>query len=102
VGPWTLYVGFLVAGVAISNLGFSYQNWVVTYADADRRPVYVGLFNTISAVVSMAAPFIGGTIAQRAGYPPLFMVSLVMALGALFVATRFVRTMHQVEMVRGT
>ncbi|MBI1296957.1 hypothetical protein GC175_18550 [bacterium] len=99
VGPWTLYVGFLVAGVAISNLGFSYQNWVVTYADADRRPVYVGLFNTVSAVVSMAAPFIGGTIAQRAGYPPLFMVSLVMALGALFMATRFVRTMHRVEMV---
>jgi MFS family permease len=101
VGPWTLYVGFLVAGVAISNLGFSYQNWVVTYADADRRPVYVGLFNTVSAVVSMAAPFIGGTIAQQMGYPPLFVVSLMMALGALFVATRFVRTMHQVEVVRG-
>lgn len=99
MGPWPLYVGYLIAGMAISNLGFSYQNWVVTYASADQRPVYVGLFNTISAVVSLATPFIGGTIAQQLGYPPLFVVSLVMALGALFVATRFVRTMHMVEPV---
>lgn len=97
LGPWSLYGGFLLAGMAMSNLGYSYQNWVVTYAHADHRPVYVGLFNTVSAVVSMTAPFIGGTIAQRLGYPPLFVVSLVMALGALFVATRFVHTMHQAE-----
>jgi MFS family permease len=63
----------------------------VTYATPDRRPIYAGLFNTISALASLAAPIIGGTIAQRLGYEPLFVVSLFMGLGALFVTLRFVR-----------
>ncbi len=101
-GPWPLYVGYLIAGMAMSNLGFSYQNWVVTYADADRRPVYVGLFNTISALVGMTVPLIGGTIAQELGYRPLFVISLVMITAAIFVSVRFVRTTQMAEpMVAG-
>jgi predicted MFS family arabinose efflux permease len=90
-GPLPLYFGYLMSGFALSNLMFSYQNWVVTYATPDRRPIYVGLFNTISAVISLAAPIIGGTIAQHLGYRPLFTVSLVMGLSALFVTLRFLR-----------
>jgi MFS family permease len=91
VGPVPLYFGFLMSGLTLSNLFISYQNWIVTYATPDRRPIYVGLFNTIAALTSMAAPFIAGTIAQRLGYRPLFVVSLAMALTALFVTLRFVR-----------
>ena len=40
---------------------------------------------------SIATPIIGGTIAQQLGYRPLFAVSLVMALGTLFVTLRFLR-----------
>jgi MFS family permease len=88
LGPVPLYVGFLMSGLAMSNLFISYQNWIVTYATPDRRPIYVGLFNTIAAITSIAAPIIGGTIAQNAGYVPLFVVSLVMGLTALAVTTR--------------
>jgi len=91
VGPLPLYFGYLMSGLAVSNLMFSYQNWIVTYATPDRRPIYVGLFNTITAVISLVAPIIGGTIAQHIGYRPLFAVSLVMALSALFVTLRFLR-----------
>ncbi|MBN1285403.1 MAG: MFS transporter [Anaerolineae bacterium] len=98
VGPLPLYLGFLISGLAVSNLGISLQNWVVTYATADRRPIYVGLFNTISAVTSLAAPIIGGTIAQNLGYRPLFAVSLVMALSALFVTLRFLRNTGMVSL----
>lgn len=91
VGPLPLYGGFFMAGLAVSNLVWGYQNWVVTYATPDRRPIYAGLFNTISALASLAAPIIGGTIAQRLGYEPLFVVSLFMGLGALFVTLRFLR-----------
>ncbi|MCZ2094831.1 MAG: hypothetical protein LC121_00905 [Anaerolineae bacterium] len=90
VGPLPLYFGFLMSGLALSNLGFSYQNWVVTHADADQRPVYAGLFNTVAAVISLTAPFIAGTVVQRLGYEALFVVSLMMALCALFVVLRFV------------
>ncbi|MBI1280333.1 MAG: hypothetical protein GC179_19580 [Anaerolineaceae bacterium] len=90
VGPLPLYFGFFVSGVALSNLGFSYQNWVITYATPDQRPTYAGLFNTISAVISLIAPFIAGTIAQILGYEALFVVAIVMVSCALFVAVRYV------------
>jgi MFS family permease len=91
VGPWPLYLGFLMSGLSLSNLIFSYQNWVVTYASTDQRPVYVGLFNTIAAAVSLVAPVIGGTIAQQFGYEALFGVALAMVFSALFVTLFFVR-----------
>jgi len=80
-----------VSGLATSNLLSGYLNWVVGYANPDQRPIYVGLSNTAAAVISVIAPFIGSTIAQNLGYRPLFAVSLVMALSALFVTLRFLR-----------
>lgn len=92
VGPLPLYVGFLVSGLATaSNLFSSYLNWVVSYANADQLPLYVGLSNTVSAVVALGAPLIGGTIAQVFGYRPLFTVSLALALAALWVTLRDLR-----------
>lgn len=90
-GPLPLYIGFLISGLATTNLSFGYLNWVVGYADADHRPLYVGLSNTVAALVSMIAPFIAGTIVQELGYRPLFVVALLMALSALFVAMQFLR-----------
>ncbi len=90
-GPLPLYIGFLISGLATTNLSFGYLNWVVGYADADHRPLYVGLSNTVAALVSLIAPFIAGTIVQRLGYRPLFAVALLMALSALFVALQFLR-----------
>lgn len=90
VGAWALYVGFLVSGLAAgSNLFLSFLNWLVGYASADQRPIYVGLSNTVTAVISFVTPFIAGTIAQQFGYQPLFVVSLAMAFCALFITIRF-------------
>jgi Na+/melibiose symporter-like transporter len=88
VGPLPLYLGFLVSGLATTDLTFGFLNWVVGYADADQRPIYVGLSNTVTAVLSLIAPFVAGTIVERLGYRPLFVTALVMALSALFVALR--------------
>lgn len=91
VGPLPLYLGFLLSGLALGNLFLAYFNWVVSYATPDQRPIYVGLFNTISALTSMTAPFLAGTIAQEVGYRPLFVVSMVMAFCAFYVTVRYVR-----------
>ncbi len=91
VGPLPLYLGFLIAGLCQSNLFFSYQNWVVSHAHADQRPIYAGLFNTLSAVVSLTVPFIAGTIAGQVGYEALFAVALVMGVCALFVVYRYIK-----------
>lgn len=91
VGPLPLYFGFLISGLATGDLLSGYLNWVVGYASPDERPIYVGLSNTVAAMFSLIAPLIGGAIAQNLGYLPLFVVSLVMALSALFVTLRFLR-----------
>jgi len=100
VGPFPLYVGFLISGLlAGSNLFACFMNWIVDYADADQRPTYVGLANTITAIASLVAPFIGGTIAQYLGYEPLFIVSMILALMGLFVSLRYMYN-TQVEVVK--
>lgn len=97
VGPLPIYLGFFISGLAVSNLNFSYFNWLVTYAGHDKRPIYAGLFNTLAAVISMIAPLIGGTIVQSLGFESLFVVSVVMALSALFVVLRYVPNPRPVE-----
>ncbi|NUQ07179.1 MAG: MFS transporter [Anaerolineae bacterium] len=94
VGPFPLYIGFLASGLTLSNLFIGFQNWVIGYATPDERPTYAGLFNTVSAFVSLLSPLIGGTIAQQLGYETLFGVALAMVLAALFVTLRFVRNTH--------
>jgi MFS family permease len=92
IGPLPLYFGILLSGLSTGgNLFSCYMNWVVKYARHDQRPIYVGLANTISAIVSIIAPFIGGALAQSAGYRPLFVVSLVIALAALIVSMNSLR-----------
>ena len=90
VGPLTLSFGFLVSGLATSNLFFGYQNWLVEHAVPEELPACVGLSNTITAVVSLLAPVIGGSIARYAGFEVLFAVALLLALAALFVMLRFI------------
>jgi MFS family permease len=95
-GPLPLYFGFLLSGLTTSNLMSAYLDWLVGYAGADRRPVYVGLSNTVTAGASFVAPIIGGALAASLGYLPLFAVSLVMTLAALF-GTRFMPERHAAE-----
>jgi len=102
VGPGLLYFGFLISGLASpGNLLSCHMNWVVAYADADQRPAYVGLSNTVSALISLVSPLIGGMLAQQLGYQPLFGVSLVLALGALYVAVRYLRDRPAAEAAGG-
>ncbi|MEZ4684319.1 MAG: hypothetical protein R2932_59915 [Caldilineaceae bacterium] len=57
-----------------------------------------GLSNTVSALVSLLAPFLGGTLAEQLGYRALFVVAMVMAVVALFIAVRFLRDKLVAEM----
>ena len=50
VGPLPLYGAFLAGGFVAGSLGISFINWVIAYASPEQRPVYSGLFNSVSAV----------------------------------------------------
>ncbi len=90
LGPITLAPGFLVSGLATSNLYFGYQHWLVEHTEPAQLPACVGLENMTMAIVTLIAPVIGGTIARHAGFESLFALSLLLSLGALFVMLRFI------------
>jgi MFS family permease len=75
---------FALIGVANSAYAPGYFDWIITYAPNDRRPIYMGLTNTISAVGNVA-PLIGGFILSLTGsYPALLWSALaISAIGAL-------------------
>lgn len=91
IGPLPLYVGFLLFGMATTNLMSGYQNWIVSYPNPDQRPIYVGLANTLSAIISFIAPIIGGIVAQYSTYEVLFGIALVMTFATLYVTSRRMR-----------
>ncbi|MBN2470274.1 MAG: MFS transporter, partial [Anaerolineae bacterium] len=90
LGPIPLYIGFLAAGMALSNLFASYLNWVIMHVRPEQRAIHTGLFNTIAALTLLFAPVIGGTIAQTLGYQAVFVVALALILCAFFVVMRYI------------
>lgn len=94
VGPAPIYGAFVAAGLVQGTLGISFLNWIITYATPEQRPVYSGLFNSVSAVALLAAPLIGGTIVELFGYEAVFVTALVIMASALFTATRPLSSAH--------
>ncbi|MDE0609067.1 MAG: MFS transporter [Anaerolineaceae bacterium] len=101
LGPVSLALGFLISGLATSNLFFGYQNWLVEHVAPGDRPACVGLANTTSAVVTLFSPVIGGSIARLAGFETLFVVSLLLALTALLVLLRFIQRPRHLQPATG-
>jgi MFS family permease len=85
IGQIGVYGALFVLGFVSASTVPGYFDWIITHAPPDRRPIYVGLTNTISAV-SHLAPFFGGIILSLSSYTVLFVAALVMAvLGVISV-----------------
>jgi MFS family permease len=81
LGQPALYLALALAGFVNAAIAPGYFDWIITHAPPDRRPIYVGLANTISAI-SHLAPFVGGFILKLTSYPALFgLATLIAALG---------------------
>lgn len=61
LGVPALYAVFLVLGFVGASTTPGYFDWIITQAPDDRRPIYLGLTNTISAISNLA-PVVGGII----------------------------------------
>lgn len=71
------YLVFILAGVAnvaIWTIGMAITMEFGSEAD---RPAYIGLSNTLVAPATILAPILGGWLADKAGYPAAFLVSVV-------------------------
>ena len=68
--------GAVNAATFISGYSIVYE-----FTDADNRPTYIGLANTIPGVAGAVAPLIGGWLAGAASYQTMFIFSV--ALGVI-------------------
>ncbi len=87
---WMYLVFFFsaLANVAFWTIGIA---MTVRFGSPKERPVYIGLANTLIAPASIAAPIIGGWIADSIGFNVTFIVSLIFGLittGLLLVLVR--------------
>jgi len=80
--PYLLIYFFL--GLSTSSVGWPYFNWLLEYSEEGRRPLYIGLLNTLGAI-TMLAPTLGGWIVSAISYPAAFASGVAFALIGLMV-----------------
>lgn len=88
LGPGVLYPYLLLyfaLGIYMGSIGWPYFNWILEHAEEARRPLYIGMANTIGAV-TMVTPALGGWVARTVSYTAVFALSLAFALAALLLS----------------
>ncbi len=69
-----------IGNVAIWTIGIT---MVLEFGEEAERPTYIGLANTLVAPANILTPFIGGWLADAAGYQATFLTSAVFGLLAV-------------------
>jgi len=87
VVPVNLAGGFLWAGYDLANF-----NFLLILTPEDRRPRYSAVYQIVVMVALAGGAALGGIIAQRWGYTPVFVLS---GIGRLCAALLFARFVHQ-------
>ncbi len=67
--------GAVYGGAFISGISITYE-----FTDAENRPTYIGLANTIPGVAGGIAPLIGGWLAGAISYQVMFILSAVIGV----------------------
>lgn len=77
----TATVAFMLLGLGLSGIQLAQLSYVVEFGTAARRPLYIGMAYLLLAPFAAGAPLLGGILADRFGYTPVFGASAV--FGAL-------------------
>jgi len=87
VVPVNLAGGFLWAGYELANF-----NFLLILTPEGRRPRYSAVYQIVVMVALAGGAALGGIVAQRWGYTPVFVLS---GIGRLCAALLFARFVHQ-------
>ena len=87
--PFLYGAVFVVVG-AQGNANMSgFISWVLEYAPASERPMYIGFANALSGT-SLVMPILGGLLVSAAGYTALFAAAAAAALAGLALTLRVI------------
>ena len=85
---------FMVVGVQGNANMAGFLNWVLEYAPASDRPMYIGFANTLNGL-TLVMPLLGGWILAASGsYPALFVVAAVGPVISLFLLRKLPEPRH--------
>lgn len=76
---------FVLVGISSSGLQLAALTFIVDFATGAQRPTYIGLANLAAVPFSAGAPLLGGIIADHAGYPVVFLITLALAFAATLI-----------------
>ena len=89
--PAWFYPIFFLRGAIMAGTFISGTSIVLEFTGAENRATYIGLANTVPGVAGTVAPLIGGWLAGAAGYPPMFILSVLTGLAGWVMLRFFVR-----------
>jgi len=79
--PW-IYPGlYVLMGIFDGSVMLGYFNFILEIAPIGRRPVYIGLANTLTGIL-VVVPVLGGFILSQTSYPILFALAAAGTLAA--------------------
>jgi MFS family permease len=86
---------FVIVGAQANSVMAGFINYVLEFAPASDRAMYIGFANTASGI-SLFAPLIGGALLAATGsYPALFIAAAVGPLAGLALSLRLVEPRHR-------
>lgn len=97
--PWWFFFIFFLRGAVDAGVFISAISIVYEFTDADNRPTYIGLANTIPGIAGAIAPLIGGWLAGATSYRVMFVLAAVIGVIG-WVLLRF--AVHEPRKLRAT
>jgi MFS family permease len=77
--PWWFFPVFFLSGAVSAGTLISSRAIVYEFTDAENRPTYIGLANTIPGIVVAVAPLLGGWLAGAMSYRSMFVFVAIIA-----------------------
>ena len=81
--PWWFFPIFFLRGAINAGVFISGISIVYEFTEAENRPTYIGLSNTIPGIAGSLAPLIGGWLVGVINYQTMFIVSAILGLISL-------------------
>jgi len=77
---------FLLSGISVSAFTVSGLSIVLEFSAPERRPIYVGLVNTLRSPFQAIAPLLGGALADAVPFRAIFLLgAVVVAIGLMLL-----------------
>jgi len=98
--PWWFLAVFFLRGAVTGGIWVSGISIVYEFTDAENRPTYIGLANTLPGVAAALAPLLGGWLAGAINYTAMFILSIGMGTASLILLRVAVREPRHVTPLR--